>query len=224
MRALSIDYEVRDADVPLSDLGVHQAQALGAWFAQLAPDEQPNVFLCSPYARARETLEQVVAKMGMASSVIVQDERLREREFGIFDGLTRLGVEDKYPEQARALTTIGKFYHRPPGGESWCDVILRLRSVMDTLALEYRHCRVLIVAHQVTVLCFRYLIEKMTETQILAIDRQMDVANCGITEYELVADPEPVGRLALRRYNFDAPIVQAGEAVTTQPDQPAGRK
>ncbi|GAB2507730.1 histidine phosphatase family protein [Lysobacter humi (ex Lee et al. 2017)] len=223
-RALSIDYDVRDADVPLSDLGAHQAEALGAWFARLPEAERPNVFLCSPYVRARQTLEHVVAAMGVAPQAIVQDERLREREFGIFDGLTRLGVEDRYPDQARALTTIGKFYHRPPGGESWCDVILRLRSVMDTLALEYRHCRVLIVAHQVTVLCFRYLIEKMTEAEVLAIDREGDVVNCGITEYGLVADPEPVGRLALRRYNFAAPLMQAGEAVTTQPDRPVGRK
>lgn len=223
-RALSIDYDVRDADVPLSQLGGHQADALGAWFAQMPADTRPNVFLCSPYVRARQTLERVVAAMGADPSCIVQDERLREREFGIFDGLTRLGVEDKYPEQARALTTIGKFYHRPPGGESWCDVILRLRSVMDTMALEYRHCRVLIVAHQVTVLCFRYLVEKMSEAQILAIDHEGDVANCGVTEYALVPEPVPVGKLELRRYNYSAPVAAAGEPVTAQPDVPMGRK
>lgn len=223
-RALAIDYEVRDADVPLSELGEHQADALGRWFGEMPEEERPNVLLCSPYVRARQTLERVAAAMGVDPRCIVQDERLREREFGIFDGLTRLGVEDRYPDQARALTTIGKFYHRPPGGESWCDVILRLRSVMDTLALEYRHCRVLIVAHQVTVLCFRYLIEKMTEAQILAIDREGDVANCGVTEYAFVPDPEPVGRLQLSLYNYSAPVAAAGEAVTVQPDVPVGRK
>lgn len=223
-RALTIDYDVRDADVPLSVLGEHQADALGAWFAAMPADDRPTVFLCSPYVRARQTLERVVRGMGGDPARIVQDERLREREFGIFDGLTRLGVEDRYPDQARALTTIGKFYHRPPGGESWCDVILRLRSVMDTLALEYRHCRVLIVAHQVTVLCFRYLIEKMNEAEVLAIDREGDVANCGVTEYALVDDPPPSGRLALVRYNFAEPVLRAGEPVTTQPDVPVGRK
>jgi broad specificity phosphatase PhoE len=223
-RALSIDYDVRDADVPLSSLGEHQADALGRWFAAMPGEVRPNVFLCSPYVRARQTLERVVAAMGCDLHAIVQDERLREREFGVFDGLTRLGVEHRYPDQARALTTIGKFYHRPPGGESWCDVILRLRSVMDTLALEYRHCRVLIVAHQVTVLCFRYLIEKMTEAQILAIDREGDVANCGVTEYGFVPEPAPVGRLQLRRYNYSAPVADAGEPVTAQADVPAGRR
>jgi hypothetical protein len=31
-----------------------------------------------------------------------------------------------HPEQAEMRTRLGKFYHRPPSGESWCDVILRL--------------------------------------------------------------------------------------------------
>jgi broad specificity phosphatase PhoE len=59
--------------------------------------------------------------------------------------------------------SLGKFYHRPPGGESWCDVIFRLRALMDTVGLHHGGCRVMIVAHQVVVLCLRYLIEGLTE-------------------------------------------------------------
>ena len=32
---------------------------------------------------------------------------------------------------------VGKFYFRPPGGESWCDVILRLRSLLEMMTREY---------------------------------------------------------------------------------------
>ena len=46
-------------------------------------------------------------------------------------------------------------------------MILRLRSAIDTLSLHYDGCRVLVVAHQVVVLCMRYLLEHMTEEQIL---------------------------------------------------------
>src|SRR5437868_1052389 len=83
-------------------------------------------------------------------------------------------------DQAEARARSGKFYYRPPGGESWCDVILRLRSVLDTLSLHHAEpgSRVLVVAHQVIVLCLRYLIEGMSEEEILAIDRAGDVANC----------------------------------------------
>lgn len=84
------------------------------------------------------------------------DERLREKEFGILDRLTPLGLHDKYPELAEQRAHVGKFYFRPPGGESWCDVILRLRSMIDTITREYRSERVLIVGHQIIVNCLRY--------------------------------------------------------------------
>ena len=45
--------------------------------------------------------------------------------------ITRDWTEAERAEFARLL---GKFYFRPPAGESWCDVILRLRSVLETLA------------------------------------------------------------------------------------------
>ena len=67
---------------------------------------------------------------------------------------------------------MGKFYFRPPGGESWCDVILRLRSVIETITREHRRERVLVVTHQVIVNCFRYLLERMDERQILEIDQK----------------------------------------------------
>ena len=83
---------------------------------------------------------------------------------------------------------LGKFYHRPPGGESWADVILRLRSALDTISLHHADRRVLIVCHQVVVLCLRYILEELDEAQILAIDKQGDVVNCGVCEYEFEPD------------------------------------
>src|SRR5881227_781240 len=114
-------------------------------------------------------------------------QRLREKEFGVLDRLTGAGIRERFPDQAEFRTLLGKFYHRPPGGESWCDVILRLRSLLDTVSLHYRGRRVLIVAHQVVVLCLRYIIEGLGEAEILAIDRQGDVSNCGVTEYRFDA-------------------------------------
>ena len=92
----------------------------------------------------------------------------------MLDRLTKLGIEQRFPDQAALRARIGKFYFRPPGGESWCDVILRLRSVLDTVSLHYSHpgSRVLVVGHQVIVLCLRYLIEELTEEEILAIDER----------------------------------------------------
>ena len=222
-----IDIAEREVDVPLSRLGHEQAEALGRWFAACPPDERPTAVFSSPYRRAVQTMDAVRAAGGLhADACSAVDERLREREFGILDRLTRAGIELRFPEQAEARLRTGKFYHRPPGGESWCDVILRLRSLLDTLSLHHagEGSRVLVVAHQVVVLCLRYLLEDMTETQILDIDRDGDVANCGVTEY--VLDPahdhqSAGGKLRLVRYNFVAPLERAGAPVTARPDTPA---
>ena len=46
----------------------------------------------------------------------------------------------------------------------------------------------LIVCHQVVVLCLRYILEEMDEAQILAIDKEGDVVNCGVCEYDFEPD------------------------------------
>lgn len=212
-----IQLEMRDADVPLSDQGRVQAHALGLWFAGLPADERPEVVLASPYRRARETAEAVRAAGGLSEPTpsLCEDERLREREFGVLDRLTSTGVAQLFPDQAVARRLLGKFYHRPPGGESWCDVILRLRSALDTLSLHHADKRVLIIGHQVVVLCLRYLLEQMDEAEVLAIDARGDVVNCGVTEYRQTADG---ARMELVRYNFTAPLQETGAAVTSAPD------
>jgi broad specificity phosphatase PhoE len=221
-----IDIATRDMDVPLSALGERQADALGRWFADLPPAALPDVVLCSPYHRALQTARRVLAaaRLDEKRLAMVCDERLREKEFGILDRLTVHGIRQRYPELAEQRQHVGKFYFRPPGGESWCDVLLRLRSVVEMITREHRGQRVLIVAHQVTVNCFRYLLERLDETQILAADRGGDVPNCGVTSYEYEPMPPPIGHLAPRLLNFVLPLQEAGEAVTAEPDVPAAPK
>ena len=213
----------RDVDVPLSPMGEEQAQGLGRWFAQ-AP-EQPDVVLVSPYLRAQQTARLFQAAGGCpADLALCVDERLREKEFGILDGLTTAGVRSLQPDQAEFRRVLGKFYHRPPGGESWCDVILRLRSLMDTVSLHYAGRSVMIVAHQVVVLCMRYILENMDEAQILGIDREGDVTNCSITEYRFDPAAGRFGNLVLQRYNATAPLEAAHAPVTDAPDQHAAAR
>ena len=215
-----IDVPERDVDVPLSGLGEQQARALGHWFGRLPPEQRPTAVRTSPYVRAVTTAELICAEAGLDVEDLsfIRDERLREKEFGILDRYTRDGIGEHYPEQAALRLRLGKFYHRPPGGESWCDVILRLRSVIDTLTRDYRGERVMLVCHAVVVLCFRYLLERMTEAQILQIDRDDEVANCSVTRYEFDPSAGKHGKLVLREYNFVAPLREEGAPVTAEPD------
>lgn len=215
--ALRIALTHRDVDVPLSDLGQEQAASLGRWFAAQAA--QPQVMIASPYLRAQETAKLFRAAGGCdPDEPICVDERLREKEFGILDGLTTSGVAELIPDQAEFRRLLGKFYHRPPGGESWCDVIFRLRSLLDTVSLHYGGQRVMIVAHQVVVLCLRYIIENLSEQEILAIDQEGDVRNCGVTEYRFDPAAGKDGNLKLVAYNVTAPLEADATAVTSAPD------
>ncbi len=222
-RAL-IELAWRDIDVPLSELGVAQSEALGDWFASLHAAEQPEVILCSPYERARETARLIASRTGSASERELRiDERLREKEFGILDRLTKLGIRQRHPELNEQRVHVGKFYFRPPGGESWCDVILRLRSLLEMITREYPDRRVLVVAHQVIVNCMRYLLEQMDEKQILEIDRQGDVPNCAVTSYRAPSQAKSAP-MELDLVNFLAPLREAATPVTSEPDHPAAPK
>lgn len=224
--AHEIGIEMRDVDVPLSALGIEQAEAAGRWFAALPPDERPEIILSSPYVRAKQTAKIICeqgALWGGAAHTIV-DERLREREFGIFDRLTTLGIRERFPDEAAHRRRLGKFYHRPPGGESWADVVLRLRSMLNTINLHYCDRRVLVVCHQVVVLCFRYILEELDEEQILSIDRQAEVLNCGIAVYEFEPDAKGLCVPALELWNYGAPLEVEGAAKTSEPDAMAGTR
>ena len=218
-----IDIAERDIDVPLSPLGREQAEALGQWFGALPAGRKPDVVLTSPYVRARETTKLLAEQAGFdPRKVRVRvDERLREKEFGLLDRLTVHGIRQKYPELAAQRVHVGKFYFRPPGGESWCDVILRLRSVLEMVSREHAGERVLVVAHQVIVNCMRYLLENLEEHEILALDRRGDVPNCGVTSYELDANGEG---MVPDLVNFIAPLRRAGAPVTVEPDALAAPK
>ncbi len=213
----------RDIDVPLSERGARQARAVGQWFAAQEPPLRPQVILASPYIRARNTADLIRAQLprdSLRPAPPVIDERLRERELGLLDSFTASGIKAAYPEQFTRRETLGKFYYRPPSGESWCDVILRLRSALDTISLHHAGKRVLIVTHQMVVLCFRYLIENMDESTVLEIDRTADVANCSITEYEARSGDCDIGAcLELVRYNFLGALTQASEPITKAPSR-----
>lgn len=215
-----IDIAMRDVDVPLSELGHEQARALGRWFASMPEDGKPEILLSSPYVRARQTAKAICEEGGVTETARepIVDERLREREFGVFDRLTTHGIASKYPDLAEHRAVLGKFYHRAPGGESWADVILRLRGALDTISLHHADRRVLIVCHQVVVLCLRYILEQMDEAQILAIDKEGDVVNCGVCEYDFEPDDAKDCVPRLVRYNFAAPLIEEAAPVTSEPD------
>jgi probable phosphoglycerate mutase len=209
----ALDIAERDMDVPLSDLGRRQAIALGRWIA--GQEQQPTAVIASPYVRAVESAELALEAAGLDCRVCL-DERLREREFGILDLLTRRGIEARFPAEAERRRRLGKFYHRPPGGESWVDVALRMRSLRDSLAREHFDERVLLMTHEVVIVVWRYLLDSLDEKGALTLSREHPIANCSLTRYRTGSDDV----LQLDLDAWTAPLDDEAVPVTAEHDAP----
>lgn len=127
-------------DIALNATGRAQAQELArrlvtaglAWVAS------------SDLQRARETAAIVASELGIALGPA--DARLRERRFGLFEGLTREECETRHPEAWARYRSDSRLL--PTGAEPQEDVAARMRAGVLALAREGRGAgHGLIVAH-----------------------------------------------------------------------------
>jgi broad specificity phosphatase PhoE len=203
-----LELELRDADVPLSEAGQAQADAVGHLLSGLDPDRQPDVVVTSPYRRAQETCERALAGWRGSPDVVV-DERVRERDLGRFDGLTAFGIREQFAQEAQRRSRVGKFYYVPPSGESWCDVTLRVRSLLADLREGYQDKTVWVFTHQAVIMSFRYVLENLTEQELMEIDASVPLPNCSVTTYRTA--PQGVELVSFA----DTEHVEASPAPTT---------
>ena len=123
----------------LSDLGRAQARALG----RRMRNEAFDVLYSSDLVRAYETAEAIRAETGRE---IIVDPRLRERAFGIFEGLTGPEMEAAYPGEYAKFRAKNPDY-AVPGGESPRAFYDRTLACFVDLATRHPGERVVIVAH-----------------------------------------------------------------------------
>lgn len=217
VNADKIAMSVRDPDVPLSPVGEEQAQALGRWFASLPADARPDNAWCSPYVRAQSTARFTLAEVTDAPP-LRQDERLRDRELGILDLLTSTGVRNRFPEEAERRRWLGKLYYRPPGGESWSDVALRIRSFLSELEAQPAALsgsgRHLIVAHDAVILLFRYVCERLDEKALFDLALAGSIRNASVTR--IVRDT-PDGAWRTTVHNDASHLERFGSRPTEHP-------
>ncbi|MFC4517936.1 histidine phosphatase family protein [Streptomyces ehimensis] len=148
-----------DAQVPLSGLGRQQAQAAGRWLAALRPADSPELVLCSPYQRALETWDRMLTaarETGYTPPLTLVDERLRDREMGIFELLHPTAIEAQAPHEAARRERTGEWYYRPPGGESLADVTVRTRDCLRDLHDSATGQRAMVIAHDAVVVAIRH--------------------------------------------------------------------
>jgi|SRR5579862_835956 len=192
----------RDMDVELTKRGRRQATQTGERLPQHLGFAFDRTFV-SPYRRTVQTAELVLAGQGGRVKT-VHEERVREKEFGVLVGLTKLGIERRYPHEAERKRRDGKYYYRPLGGESYPDVNQRVHAFLGMLIRECPGQNVLVVCHSVIVLSFRRLLERLSEKGLLKIDqdRKQEPKNCGVTWYTFDPKAGDHGRLVLKSYNI----------------------
>ena len=205
-----IDMPLRDADVPLTDTGTDQALAIRHWLDARPAAEYPDSVWVSPYLRAAETAR--IALGGRPNGIRrVHDERLRDRELGVLDLLTTRGVQARLPGEAARRERLGRFYYRPPGGESWADVALRLRSFLTELDADSVGPSALVVSHDAVILLLRMVGEGLTESETLHLAQTEPLLNASITTLARDGRGSP---WRVRTYNDVSHLVVAGATVT----------
>jgi broad specificity phosphatase PhoE len=212
-----IHVDHRDPDVPLSETGEAQARALGRWFASRS--DVPTAVWSSHYLRARSTAALALEEAGIDAGV-TQDERLRDRELGILDLLTSRGVAARHPDEAERRRWLGKLSYRPPGGESWADVALRIRSFLQDPEVEAADGRALVTTHDAVVMLFLYVGLGLTEAELLDFQSTHTVANASVTILERSA---PRGPWTLRTFSATEHLDGQGAPVTEHGGEPDDR-
>ncbi|GGN04943.1 broad specificity phosphatase PhoE [Actinoplanes campanulatus] len=187
----------RDAEVPLTETGEEQAAAVGKWLAALPEEHRPEAVITSPYLRARETWRIAAASSGLDLPAPRTDDRLVDRLMGELELLTHAAVAARYPDEAARRAEAGEFEYVPPGGESFADIAIRLKSFLDDLHTDHAGQRVIVVAHDAVVLMMRAVIEQLSWDEVLEVEREAgNVRNASITRFDGGS-----GELTLDRYN-----------------------
>jgi len=126
----------------LSELGIKQAKELG----KLVADKHFNIVFCSDLKRAVDS-----AKLGFGDKYeIIQDERLRECNYGDFTRKPAKEFKD------RMIDYVDKPF---PNGESYKDVERRIADFFEFLKQNYNGKHIAIVAHQAPQLALDVLIK-----------------------------------------------------------------
>ena len=134
-------------DIPLNTVGYGQAAACGEILRDLLARDghDPHAFdyVASPLMRARKTMELVRAELGLDVAGYRVEARLAELAFGRWEGLTFAELK-RNPADVQALATRehDRWGFRAPGGESYADLLARVRQWQETVARD-----TIVVAH-----------------------------------------------------------------------------
>lgn len=138
---------------PLTRAGIAQAEAMGEALATIITPADPIDLWASPAGRTLQTAAIIAEHLGRDYFAIRTDPRLLEIDVGEWQGRLYADIvaeQGEIVDRARHLFSV-----RPPGGESYAEIELRLRSWLADLAPERD---VLVISHGMTLRVLRGLL------------------------------------------------------------------
>jgi probable phosphoglycerate mutase len=176
------------AAVPLTERGVEQARAAGAYIGR--EYDRVDRIVASDVQRASESAECVHAALSDPPE-IEHDEAWRERDFGVYQGFTDEAFAEAYLER-EYWGRVSAEVHAPQGGESWRDVETRVLDRWAVLEREVPDETVVFVTHTGPIWCVLTAIQGGT---LLGKHDRYDLNEGGVTEIKLTDEAAEVVRL-----------------------------
>lgn len=133
-------------DVPLNDLGLRQAEALGEHLAS----ETIAAVYASPLQRAARTAQAIASRHGIG---VTTEGDLVEMEVGDLDGLPYPEIRERFPGVIERWLSESGPEHPFPGGESLVQVAERAWSAVQRLGGVHPQDTVVAVTHNFVILC-----------------------------------------------------------------------
>jgi broad specificity phosphatase PhoE len=119
-------------DTSLNAKGRAQAARNGRVLSEVLSDPRALQFISSPLSRARETMKIVRTELGLEPDGFSTDDRLKEINFGAWEGWSWAELPQRDPA-GYAARQADEFSWRPVGGESYSDLMMRVALWFDSL-------------------------------------------------------------------------------------------
>ena len=157
-------------DIGLTDHGHEQAKELGERIKSMIDNGELclDEIIASPLSRAYDTAKHIAEVTGLP---LRTDERLREQNFGKYEGTPRNGEVFKLDKRNFATSY--------EGGESMMKLAQRIYNILDELAQDDKIY--LLVAHNGIVRSVNSYFNDMTNEEYA----DFGIKNCELVEYEL---------------------------------------
>lgn len=193
-------YEVTGSDetVGLTELGISQIKEAGFFLALLRRRVKVARLYCSQFFRTRSSAE-VIQSILPGHPQIVEDPRIAKRHYGDFWNITYSGVKALYPEEYEKFLQQGGYFYRPPNGENYADLKVRVNDYIHEV-IDGTEDSIAIATHSAVALVLeQLLLGEMTDAELVQRYDAMSVSNASVVIYKRVAG----GRLVFgRRIDF----------------------